>query len=93
MEIPMYYQCGGLSPSDKARLLQCTFCRRDVSICGCNETDEDASGLCKKYQGDRNDILKNRFGIPMVKEKLYEAGDSYWYFMKNNFGIDESEEV
>lgn len=29
--------------------------------------------------------------IPEVKEKLDEAEDSYQYFMKKNFGIDESE--
>ncbi len=39
-----------------------------------------------------NDILKKIFGIPMENEKLNEAEDSYRYFMKKNFGIDESEE-
>lgn len=40
-----------LSMNDKARLLQCVFCHRDALICGCDETDEDAKGLCKEYQG------------------------------------------
>ena len=40
-----------LSMNDKVRLLQCVFCQHDAVICGCDETDEDANGLCKKYQG------------------------------------------
>lgn len=45
---------------------------------------------------DIDDALKKRFNIPIdipaVKEKLDEAEDSYWHFMKINFGIDENEE-
>jgi hypothetical protein len=39
---------------------------------------------------DINDILAKRFGIPM--EKLKEGEDSYWHFMRRNFGIDGGEE-
>lgn len=37
---------------DKARLLQCVFCKRNSITCGCDETDENKNGLCQKYQGE-----------------------------------------
>ena len=47
-----------LSQKDKARLLQCVFCKHNPDTCGKSEADEDADGMCKDYLGDI--VIKER---------------------------------
>ena len=38
-------------PEDmKARLMQCVTCKHDPAECRCDESDEDADGMCKRYE-------------------------------------------
>ena len=40
-----------MSEHDKARLMQCIFCRLDPMKCGASDKDEDKKGMCRKYVG------------------------------------------
>lgn len=47
-----------LSAHDKIRLLQCVFCNNNPETCGFDEKNEDAEGMCKKYNGHKMEITK-----------------------------------
>ena len=32
------------------RLKQCLTCKHNPKICGCDESDEDEKGMCKKWE-------------------------------------------
>lgn len=47
-----------LSAHDKIRLLQCVFCNNNPETCGFDEKNEDAEGMCKKYNGHKMEIKR-----------------------------------